>query len=88
MRRLRLIWLRIVRRYRSDRFFQIRPPFRGPGWYFDVRGAEPWGPYATVDDAKLVAERFALRCKSSNDTGGRNDQLPSDAEMNWSESAT
>ncbi len=84
MRKIRLVWLLIVRRCRSDRFFKIKPPFRGPGWYFDVRGAEPWGPYATVDDAKLVAERFALGCRTRNDSGGRNDLVPSEAELGWS----
>ncbi len=88
MRRLRLIWLLIVRRFRSERFFLIKPPFRGPGWYFDVRGAEPWGPYASVSDAKLVAERFAETCQSKKDTGGRNDLVASDTALSWSGSAS
>ncbi len=79
MRTARLIWLHLVRRCRSERYFQIRPPFRGPGWYFDVRGAEPWGPYSTVDDARLVAKQYAAACRSKHDTGGRNDLVPSDA---------
>ncbi len=73
MRRVKLLWLRIVRRLRSDRFFQLKPPFRGPGWYFDVRGGEPWGPYATLHDAKLVAERYASACQMEEDAGGRDD---------------
>ena len=88
MRRVQHLWLLIVRRCRSDRFFLIKPPFRGPGWYFDVRGAEPWGPYATADDARLVAGRFAETCQTRNDTGGRNDLLPSDSALSLSGSPT
>ncbi len=77
MRKLRLIWLKVVRGWRSDRFFQIKPPFKGPGWYFDVRGGEAWGPYATLEDAKRVAERFAVTCRTDHDTGGRSDLIPS-----------
>ncbi len=73
MRRLKLVWLRIVRKLRSDRFFQVRPPFKGPGWYFDVRGGEAWGPYATLSDAELVASRYASVCRLDEDSGGRND---------------
>ena len=77
MHKIRLIWLQVVRCWRSDRFFQVKPPFKGPGWYFDVRGGEAWGPYATVEDAKLVAERFALTRRAERDSGGRNDLIPS-----------
>ena len=77
MRKIRLMWLKVVRGLRSDRFFQVRPPFKGPGWYFDVRGGEAWGPYSTLEDARLVAERFALTCQTQRDTGGRDDLMPS-----------
>ena len=81
MRRLKFVWIRILRRFRSDRFFEIKPPFRGPGWYFDVRDGEPWGPYSTVEEAKAVAACFAEQRQMSGDAGGREDGLQTEADL-------
>jgi len=67
------IWVGLLRRFRTNRFFEVKPPFRGPGWYFEIRGEEAWGPYASLDDAKLVAERFAEERQTLGDQGGRED---------------
>jgi len=78
MHRVRDIWVTIVRRFRTNRFFQVKPPFRGPGWYFEIRGEEPWGPYISLDDAELVAKRFAEIRQTVGDRGGRED-IPSES---------
>lgn len=73
MQRVKDFWVRLLRRFRTNRFFEVKPPFRGPGWYFEIRGEEPWGPYASLEDAKLVAARFAEAKKTRGDQGGRED---------------
>ena len=75
MRRVKVLWIRMVRKFRSERFFQIRPPFRGPGWYFDVREGEPWGPYSSLEDAKTVAGRYVQQNQTRGDEGGREDRF-------------
>ncbi len=75
MHRLKGLWIRALRRFRSERFFQIKPPFKGPGWYFDVRQGEPWGPYSTLEEARGVAARFADQKRLSGEADGRDDEL-------------
>ena len=79
MQRIKDIWLGLLRRFRTNRFFQVKPPFRGPGWYFETRGEDPWGPYASLEDAKLVAKRFAEAKQTLGDRGGRED-VPSESQ--------
>ena len=81
MRRVKVLWIRMVRKFRSERFFQIRPPFKGPGWYFDVRDGEPWGPYSTLDEAKTVADRFAQQNQMRGDEGGRVDRFLTEGNL-------
>jgi len=79
MHSIRDIWVRVLRRFRTNRFFEIKPPFKGPGWYFEIRGEDPWGPYATLDDAKLVAECFVEERQTLGDRGGREDIIRSES---------
>ncbi len=81
MRWVKLLCLQLMRRFRSERFFQIKPPFKGPGWYFDIRDGEPWGPYSTLEEAKVVAARFVEQRQLLGDAGGRQDALLSEADL-------
>jgi hypothetical protein len=81
MRRVKVLWIRIIRKFRTDRFFRIKPPFKGPGWYFDTRDGEPWGPYSTLDEARLAAASFAQDREVRGETGGRDDSLLKEADL-------